>query len=344
MPKHAKNKRARKSRHGALRYLAAGTLLALSVSSRADLPAAAKYSGKHGETALLVWENGRMRFERQKTSLATANAFSITKSLAALGVLNAVARGILDLDERVSRTIPSWRSDERKSRITVRDLLGQTSGLSPGYETLYSDRVRDKSSAALKLPAVSGPGSTFAYGPSHYEALEALMAKKSPRPSQVWLALPHTKVKPDRFRKDALGHPYFSAGAQLSPKQFLELGQIVEHRGRAGLFPVIPPALIGEATTGSEANPMYGLGFWLNSNARKPSAVDRDIEQAIRAGLSKDQWGKSCLSKDAPADLVAMVGSRGQRVYVVPSRNQVIVRLGNASTFRDPEFLRALYQ
>jgi len=42
--------------------------------------------------------------------------------------------------------------------------------------------------------------------------------------------------------------------------------------------------------------------------------------------------------------MIAMVGSRGQRVYVSPSRKLVIVRLGSQAGFRDPDFLRRFFR
>jgi Beta-lactamase class C and other penicillin binding proteins len=314
------------------------------VWARADIPEAARYSARHGESALLVWKNGRIVFERQANGGADANIFSITKSLAALGALQAVARGDLRLDERVSDTLPAWRADPRKKHITVRQLLAQTSGLAPGYEELYGRAVRDKNAAALKLPAVADPGARFVYGPSHYEALAALAARHNPPPVASWLRLPLTGLRPANVRRDGLGQPYFSAGARLTARQLLELGQFVRRRGRVVIFPVIPPRLLQEATTGSPANAMYGLGFWLNRNAGRAGVTERDVEEAIGAGLSPAQWKSSCLSREAPPDLVAMVGSRGQRVYVIPSRREIIVRLGHAPGFRDPDFLRAFYR
>ena len=117
----------------------------------------------------------------------TENVYSITKSLCALGTFTAIGRNVLKLDEPVSLTLTEWRSDPRKRRITVRDLLNQTSGLSPGFEEIYSANLRNKEKAALRLPVISAPGEAFAYGPSHYEALEALMARKLERSPLIWI-------------------------------------------------------------------------------------------------------------------------------------------------------------
>lgn len=318
-------------------------VVAAATCSYAGIPEAARYSQRSGETALIVWQDGRVVFERQANGGEPANLFSITKSLAAVGVLRAVRGGVLRLDERVSDTFTGWKSDPRKRKITVRELLAQTSGLAAGYEQLYSRNLRDKNARALALPAVAPPGESFSYGPSHYEVLAALLAAKSP-PAASWLTVPFTGVKPDDLRRDRSGQVYFSAGARLSGRQLLDLGQLVRRKGWVAIFPLIPSRLMKEAVTGSAANSMYGLGFWLNRNAEKSAVVERDVEEAIGAGLSREAWARSCLSLRAPPDLVAMVGSRGQRVYIIPSRRQIIVRQGTSGGFRDPDFLRAFYR
>ena len=110
-------------------------LVLFGLPARADTGAAARYSAAHGERALLVWQNGRLRMERYGAGASRdkiENVYSITKSLCALGTFTAIGHNLLKLDESASLTLTEWRSDPRKSRITVRDLLNQTSGLSAG--------------------------------------------------------------------------------------------------------------------------------------------------------------------------------------------------------------------
>jgi hypothetical protein len=73
--------------------------------------------------------------------------------------------------------------------------------------------------------------------------------------------------------------------------------------------------------------------------------VDFDARWAATLGeaRSPEQWRRACLSALAPADLFAMVGSGGERCYVVPSRKLVVVRFGTGATFSDAEFLRRLF-
>jgi len=314
----------------------------------ADAGDAARYSARHGERALLIWQHGRLRLERYGAGGSrdkAENVYSITKSLCALGTFSAIGRKVLELDEAVSLTLTEWQNDPRKRRITVRDLLNQTSGLSPGFEEIYAANLRNKEKTVLKLPVSSTPGGAFAYGPSHYEVLEALMARKLGESALVWIdgaLFRPLGIKPGGWRRDRLGNPYFSAGAQISARGLLAAGHLVRRKGWHWIFPLVPSSLIRTASAGSSANPTYGLGFWLNRCATEKHAIECDVEEAIAS--RRPDWSRSCLSRSAPSDMIAMVGSRGQRVYVSSSKRLIIVRLGSGTGFRDPDFLREFFR
>jgi CubicO group peptidase (beta-lactamase class C family) len=337
---------------GGLSRIKHGTLLvllaSLEIQAFAGTESAARYSARHGERALLIWQDGRFHLERYGPGGSrdkTENVYSITKSLCALATFNAIGKRVLELDEPVSRTLTEWRNDPRKRKITVRDLLNQSSGLRPGFQELYRANLRNKEKVALRLPVISTPGKTFAYGPSHYEALEVLMARKLEKSPLAWIegaVFSPLGIKPGGWRRDRLGNPYFSAGAQLSARDLLAAAHVVRRDGWNRIFSRIPSSLIRTASAGSTANPMYGLGFWLNRYAPAKDAIECDVEEAIAS--KRHAWTRSCLSRLAPSDLIAMVGSHGQRVYISPSENLIIVRLGRGRGFRDPDFLRAFFR
>jgi CubicO group peptidase (beta-lactamase class C family) len=321
-------------------------LVCLGCRSFGDLAAAAGYSAQRGERALLVWQNGRLILERYSPPEPSnrEHIFSITKSICALGAFTAMRGRPPQLDEPVSLTLTEWQSHPQKRRITVRDLLNQTSGLSPGSEALYAANVRNKNQRALNLPMTAPPGEKFAYGPSHYEVLETFMARKLAESPLTWMEralLGPLGIRPGGWRRDRVGNPYFSAGAQVSARDLLAIGHLVRRKGWHWIFPLVPSSWLRQASLGSAANPIYGLGFWLNRLATESTAVEIDVEEAISA---RADWKHACLSRSAPVDMIAMVGSRGQRVYVSSSRRLIIVRLGTKAGFRDPDFLRRFFR
>ncbi|MFZ4774495.1 MAG: serine hydrolase domain-containing protein [Terrimicrobiaceae bacterium] len=300
---------------------------------------AALYSRKNGGAVLIISRQGMPVYEfyEKKCHLQTPwPVFSITKSLAALACLS--------LRNPSPEQVVQKRADG--GGITLRQLLSQTSGISPGYEQLYKKNLRDVRGTAAELRSDFPPGERFVYGPSHYELLGSILggpdAASSGTPQALTRFLGRVGIHSRGWRTDQKGQVFLSAGAVLTPEDLLKLGRFILDRGRGfGIRPVLSKGNFDTAFVGSPANPAYGMGFWLNKAAG--NATPRDIEEAIGAGLTKEQWSRTSLSNSAPEDLVCMAGSGGQRVYVIPSMRTVIVRLGRPSSFRDPEFFQALF-
>lgn len=305
--------------------------------SLAVMESALRYSEKQGGHALLISQYGRIVHESYSPGFGAAEfhpVYSITKSLAALGCLSAVSEGRLDLDEPVANVITEWQGDARKKKITTRQLLDQTAGLSPGFPVLYAPGIKNKNQRAMRLPMVAGPGERFDYGPSYFEVIEELMRRKFPIPPRSFLesrvlSPAKASVAPG-WQTDLVGNAYFSTGAAFTARGLAAMGQSIPRR-----FP--------EIGRGSEANAMYGLGFWSNQAAGRADAQELSVERTLGQEFPAAFWGRSCLAKAAPPDLIAMIGSGGQRCYLVPSYGLVIVRFGKGSAFRDADFLNILF-
>jgi CubicO group peptidase (beta-lactamase class C family) len=105
---------------------------------------------------------------------------STTKSFTALATMQLVEAGKVDLDAPVQRYLPWFRVADEKasSRITVRDLLNQTSGL-PTRETTAqftktdnSDSALEKQVRDLKDTQLTAPvGTRFAYSNFNFDVL-----------------------------------------------------------------------------------------------------------------------------------------------------------------------------
>ena len=83
------------------------------------------------------------------------------------------------------------------------------------------------------------------------------------------------------------------------------------------------------------------MGFW-NNRAAGPGAREFDIEDMLERDWWKQEWRGTCLSREAPPDMIASVGSGYQRLIVIPSMDLIIVRLGQDAKFSDGDFLRIL--
>jgi CubicO group peptidase (beta-lactamase class C family) len=309
-----------------------------------DCAHAAKYSESNRGVSMLVMQNGRTIFEHYANGGSAGRRwpiFSGTKSFWGIAALAGVRDGLFKLDELVSDTITEWKSDPRKSQITIRQLLSQTDGIE-GASRLHRSSIRDRNAMAVRLPLVAEPGSAFIYGPSHLQIFSEALRRKLKGPATTAyverrvlnrLGLSHLE-----YKRDARGNPLPASGFELTAREWARLGELVLGRGNYHGRQVVPADLLREAFSGSEANPSYGLTFWLNRPS--PSGREADMERMLDLPWQSAQWADVCICEDAPADMVVALGSGYQRLFIIPSLSAIIVRQGSNAKFSDAHFLR----
>ena len=90
--------------------------------------------------------------------------------------------------------------------------------------------------------------------------------------------------------------------------------------------------------------PRLRLWFWNNQAADTSSVREVDVEAMLDRKWPQQSWRGACLCRDAPEDLIACIGSYGQRLYIIPSRQIIIVRMAQDSSPNDARFLRLLFE
>jgi CubicO group peptidase (beta-lactamase class C family) len=298
------------------------------------LPRAAEFSASRGETSLLVWQDGRTVFERVARPDLPQRIFSITKSLISIGVFRDAKAGGLSLTQPARHRAAQG--------VVLSDLLNQISGLPAMAREFYSQGLKDKGPLLGQL-RFNGPSGVFVYGPSHWEILAEEIRERRGLSVDRWVR----KFVPGArstalalWTRDEKGRLFFSTGARMNASDLVPAGREVLDGVRGGKWPAEVRTML---SSGTEANRMYALGFWLNRRAAHPGAREIDVEAALGRNQPAAFWRHACLCRAAPPDLLAMIGTRGQRVYVVPSQNLVVIRQGNGRGFSDAEFLRRLF-
>lgn len=347
-------RRAGSGSFGRLRLLGALLLSALAFPSAQGstggeargFAAASAYSARHGGSALLVLEHGRVRWEEEAGGApwdGRRRIFSGTKGFWILAGLRAVQEGLFSLDEPVSQTVKEWRSDPAKRRITVRELLNFTSGLDPGF-FLHADGLANRNARALFLPLLARPGQAFLYGPASLQVFhEFLRRRLLPRQETPTHFLETRVLGPlglgrQRYLEDGSGNPLLATGFLLRARQWAAIGDVLLHHGS----PIVRSEILEEALCGSAINSAFGMGFWNNRASALPEAREVDVEAMLSRPWRSQDWRNACLWRAGPSDLVAAIGSHGQRLYVIPSRGLIVVRQGFSYSFSDGDFLSLL--
>jgi CubicO group peptidase (beta-lactamase class C family) len=317
--------------------------------SVATCTAAQKYSVAHRGLSLLVIQDGRVLHESYSNGDdrdRVASIFSGTKGFWCVAAIAAQQDGILDLDEPVRDTITEWADKPDKKNITIRNLLSFTAGIEPVF-ALHGRRIPDRNRYSIALKAVAPPGETFMYGPSELQIFSEVLRRKLVRrhlTPQEYLQrriLGPLGIYGVDFREDEAGHPLLASGFKLSSREWAQLGILILNEGKYDHRQIVPSGMLEELFRGSRANPMFGMGFWINRTAGD-GASEVDVEKMLDIPWQRQYWHHVCLCRDAPRDLIAAIGSGYQRVFIVPSMDLIIVRQGRDGPFSDATFLRII--
>lgn len=318
--------------------------------SQEAMRSAAAYSVAERGTALLIIQGGVTIWEEYSGGASAGDAariYSGTKLFWNLAALAAEEDGLLDLGDRAADTLGAWRGDPQRSCITIRQLLDFSSGLDPSF-ALHGDTIADRDAHAVGRPLVSVPGRDFIYGPCSLQVFHAILRAKlvprgeSPTAYLERRVLVPLGLGPQRYLADASGNPLLASGFMLSAREWAKVGALLLRGGA----PILRARGLRERFHGSRANASFGLGLWNNLGSRRWGARDGDavdIEELLEKDWRDQRWRGAFLCRAGPGDLFASIGSMGQRLYVVPSLDLVIVRQGKGARFADAEFLHRLF-
>lgn len=245
---------------------------------------------------------------------------SVQKSVISLLIGIAAGEGLLDpSDAVVTHLGAGWSGapPEIEAAITIQQLLSMTSGLTPG----------------LDLDAT--PGEKWRYNTRAYsklvEVLEAVAKADINTLTRHWLTGP-LAMNDSNWQE----RPWVSAdldanriGFVTTARDLARFGLLMVNEAVWGETDLLDnPDYLATSIQPSQAlNPAYGFLWWLNGRPLR-----RDGETTHTA-----------LAPAAPSDLYAAQGALGRKLYVVPSLELVVTRLGDQPerTFNN-EFWRRL--
>lgn len=272
--------------------------------------AAYEYAERHALHALFVARAGSLvhaRYGDGYTGSKPHALYSGTKSFWGVLAVAAEEDGLLSLDEAVADTIPEWRAEAWKARVTLRQLLSLTSGF--GFGGLGSAvPTYDK---ALAMDLKSEPGTTFTYGGIPLQVFGAVLLRKlAPRGLTPHDYLHERILDPIGMRVASWrtlpdGTQPLPTGAYVAAREWLKFGLLLAGGG------VVGSGALAACVRGSTANPRYGLGLWLRQS-------------------------------EGRSDVFYASGAGGQAMYVVPSLDLVVVRFGGGASYKHEAFLARL--
>lgn len=319
--------------------LGAPTPAVAQAVDRAAFARAAAYSEEERGYGIVVMVDGRVVFEQYARNVSPARTnllASGTKSFAGPLAVAAHADGLLRLDEPVAETLHEWRGDPRRSQITIRQLLTLTSGIEGGAQLeppSYAESVTAQVTA--------DPGTRFQYGAAPFQIFgEVLRRKLEPRGETVAEYLKRRILDPvgiqtGFWRGMGQGQPQLPSGAYMSVREWAKFGEFIRRGGEWNGVQVLPKEDVEAMFRGTDANPAYGLSWWLNV----------DVSPELRAEVRQLRNNFGGMERVPGLEgMVTAAGAFKQRLYIIPSRRMVVARLGNSvgPQFDDARFLGLL--
>ncbi|MCO4098755.1 MAG: beta-lactamase family protein [Gemmatimonas sp.] len=333
----------------------------------AALRRAESYVAQTDGQAMLVMHRGRVIHEAYFDGGAVGKRQMLasgSKSFVGVATIAAVQDGLMQLDAPVARYVPEWQGDVRKSRVTVRQLLSLEGGVESGNPGTGCGGRGGTWTDVLNAGTFAEPGTVFRYGPFPFITMGAALERVQSASFEAYLnrrVLEPLGVQVEWRAKCGDGKPQLAGGAAMTARDWGTFGEMIRlggvHQGRR----ILDERLVRELFRPSGSNPTYGLSWWLVGATllSQPAAGLEQGNQSRRGrilGNRRGRLGRGGAAEPAnrsaqmppwmPTDLVMAAGAGKQRLYVIPSRELVIVRLGSllgGRRFTDVEFLGALF-
>jgi len=264
--------------------------------------------------AFMVLHKGMPVAESYKPAFNSKTRFqswSMAKSFTNALIGSMVKDGGLDISASVS--LPEWEQDERQ-KITINDLMQMQSGLewdedygarSDVTVMLYceNDFARYTFDRPLEVPT----GSTWNYSSGSVNVLNYMMRKHMNNDARYYNYV-HTNlfdqigIRNAVFEVDPAGTQVGSSYLYATARDYARFGLLYLQDGLFNGQRILPEGWVNYTTsTAPHSNGAYGSLFWLNRNRFYPSL---------------------------PEDMYSCNGHDGQRIFIIPSKEMVVVVLG----------------
>jgi len=299
---------------------------------QAALDAAIAYGAATNSHALIVYHGNGIELEHYYPGSAATSITptqSMHKSVLAMLIGIAIDQGhIASADTPAADFLTEWANDAR-SKITIRQMLQQVSGIdfdsfSPDitsgfFQLMLGDDIRP---TALNNDILFPPDTEFDYNSVNPQALGILIERATGQPyadylsAALWqhIGAPDAAVILDS-EEQRMARTFCCL--QATARSWLHLGLLHLQNGKLGGKQVVPAEWIKQIQTPGSIQPNYGYLTWLGHEWSEQRYYNRKTSTSV---LHSEPF--------VAPDVIYFDGMGGQRVYIIPSAEMVIVRTG----------------
>ena len=264
--------------------------------------------------AFVVLHEGKVVAERYREGLSARTrllSWSMAKSFT--NALAGIMAGDGLVDIYAPTVIPEWQGDERAT-ITLNDLMQMQSGLQWNEDygnrsdvNLMLHREQDMGLYAINKPLEHKPGTFWYYSSGSTNIVMRYLRGKFSSDKEFLTYLRERLFVPlgirnAYFEQDMSGTPVGSSYLYITAREFASFGQLYLDDGIFQGQRILPEGWVEYTSTpASDSKDGYGSFFWLNKDKFWP---------------------------DIPEDMFNCQGHDGQEVFIIPSKDLVVVVLG----------------
>ena len=279
------------------------------------------YLSLKNSKGFIILVNGRIVMENYFNGHSAATPWywaSAGKTLTSTLTGIAQDQALLNINNKVSDYLGTdWTSAPlaKENLITCKNLLSMNSGL--------NDALGDNVSPA-NLQYVADSGTRWAYH-NVYVKLQDVVAQAS---GQSWTNYFNTQL---RDKIGMTGGAWIDSGDGLSvywstARNMARFGLMALNKGKWDGTTIVSETYFIQATnTSQDINLGYGYLWWLNGKA------------SYHLPQSQLQF-KGSLIPTAPNDMFMALGKNDQKIYVIPSKKMVVIRMGDVANPSNPTF------
>lgn len=264
--------------------------------------------------SFMILVNGRIVMENYFNGhSATTNWYWASAGKTLTSTMTGIAQqeGFLNINNKVSDYIGTGWTNEtlnKENLITCKNLLSMTTGIDDYVGGVYSDDVTPSS-----LNYKEDAGTRWAYS-NVYVKLQDVIANAT---GQTWSNYFNTKLR-DKIGMDGF---WFTSGNNIvytsTTRSMARFGLMALNKGKWNGTQIVNETYFNQATTTSQnINLGYGYLWWLNGKT------------SYHLPQSQLEFAGSIIPT-APSDMFMALGKNDQKIYVIPSKNMVVIRMGD---------------
>lgn len=277
-----------------------------------DLDSLSSFLVEKNTKAFIILKDGKIAFEEYYNGFGQDSLWywaSAAKTLTGYLVGVAQEEGLLDLDDKTSDYLGTgWTSapSNKEDLITIRHQLSMATGLNDGAGDLD---CLDPSC----LNYLTDAGDRWSYYNAPYRLLQDVVEEASGQTFQNYTV---QKI----MLKTGLTGAWVDYVFYSKPRSMARFGSLILSNGNWDGTTVLADQnyQMEMVNTSQNFNQSYGYLWWLNG---KGSYMLPQSQVVLNTNLTPN----------APDEMYAALGKNDQKLYIIPSQNIAIVRMGEAS-------------